>query len=95
MLQEVMTAEQLARYLQLDEQTIYRKVRSGQIPAIRIGKIVRFKKDLIDGWLRLLSLKWSQEKREGLRTWGKKFARSKNLKEKDIERTIYRRRHLK
>ena len=53
MIQEVMTAGQLAKYLQLDEQTVYRKARSGQIPAARIGKTLRFKKDVIDGWLRL------------------------------------------
>ena len=33
MIQEVMTTEQLAKYLQLDEQTVYRKARVGMFLA--------------------------------------------------------------
>lgn len=49
---EVMTVQEVADYLQLNKQTVYRKVRAGQIPAIKIGKVLRFKRDVIDGWLR-------------------------------------------
>ena len=52
-----MTVDELADYLQLNKQTVYRKVRAGQIPAIRIGKVLRFKKEVIDSWLRQNSLR--------------------------------------
>lgn len=93
MIQEVMTTEQLAKYLQLDEQTIYRKARAGQIPAVHIGKTLRFKKDVIDGWLRISSLRWTAKKRQNLRNWAEEFAKEEGLKEKDLERIISRRRH--
>ncbi len=95
MVYEVMTAEQLAKYLQLDEQTIYRKARAGQIPAVHIGKILRFKKDVIDGWLRVSSLNWTSAKREGLRKWAEGFAKAKGLKEEDVDRAISKRRRMK
>lgn len=93
MIQEVMTTEQLAKYLQLDEQTIYRKARAGQIPAVHIGKTLRFKKDVIDGWLRISSLRWTAKKRQNLRSWAEEFAKEEGLKEKDLEIIISRRRH--
>ena len=93
MIPEVMTAEQLARYLQLDEQTVYRKTRAGQIPAVRIGKILRFKKDVIDGWLRLAPLQWSPEKREELRSWAGYFAKIKGIEEENLQRAIHKRRY--
>ena len=93
MIPEVMNVEQLAKYLQLDEQTVYRKAKIGQIPAVHIGKTLRFKKDVVDGWLTMLSLKWSSGKRKELRQWAEAFAREKGLKEEDAERFIYKRRH--
>jgi len=93
MIQEVMTTEQLAKYLQLDEQTIYRKARAGQIPAVHIGKTIRFKKDVIDGWLRISSLKWTAKKRQNLRNWAEDFAKEKGIKEEDLEKAISKRRY--
>lgn len=48
---EVMTIDQLAEYLQLHKQVIYRHVRNKTIPASRIGATLRFKKSVIDAWL--------------------------------------------
>ncbi|MFH1458548.1 MAG: helix-turn-helix domain-containing protein [Candidatus Omnitrophota bacterium] len=93
MIQEVMTTEQLAKYLQLDEQTIYRKARAGQIPAVHIGKTLRFKKEVIDGWLRISSLRWTAKKRQSLRGWAEEFAKEKGLKEEDLEKAISKRRY--
>ena len=89
---DVMTASQLADYLQLDEQTIYRKAKRGEIPVVRIGKTLRFKKDLIDGWLRLSSLQWNIKKRQNLRLWAQGFAKTKGFFQKDVMKTIVRRR---
>ncbi len=89
---DIMTAGQLAKYLQLDEQTVYRKARKGQIPAIRIGKTLRFKKDVIDSWIRLESMQWGNTEREELRSWGKKFAKAKGVKEETLQHFISKRR---
>ena len=34
---EVMTVKQLADYLQIDEQTVYRMARAGKIPAVKVA----------------------------------------------------------
>jgi excisionase family DNA binding protein len=48
---EIMTVEQAAEYLQMDEHTIYKLSRSGKIPAIKIAGQWRFKKEVIDKWI--------------------------------------------
>ncbi|MCK4852475.1 MAG: helix-turn-helix domain-containing protein [Candidatus Omnitrophica bacterium] len=59
-LREIMTVKQLADYLQINELTIYKKVRIGEIPSIKMGRILRFKKEIIDKWLEIES-GWDQE----------------------------------
>jgi len=54
---EVMTVKQVAKYLQMDEHTIYKLARSNQIPSIKIAGQWRFKKDLIDKWIEENSFK--------------------------------------
>ncbi|MBC7233993.1 MAG: helix-turn-helix domain-containing protein [Chloroflexi bacterium] len=61
---EVMTVKQLADYLQIDEQTVYRMARAGKIPAVKVAGQWRFKKDLIDQWLKKESLKKYKEREE-------------------------------
>ena len=89
---EIMTAKQLAAYLRLDPQTIYKKFRRGEIPGARIGKAVRFKKDVIDAWLRRVSWAWGPEKKEDLRRWAEDFAREKGISEDDVSRAVASRR---
>jgi excisionase family DNA binding protein len=48
---EVMTVEQLAEYLQMHPQVLYRHIKRGNIPASRIGKTLRFKRSVVDRWL--------------------------------------------
>ncbi len=48
---EVMTIDQVAEYLQLHKQVVYRHVRNKTIPASRIGATLRFKRSIIDSWL--------------------------------------------
>jgi excisionase family DNA binding protein len=49
---EIMTAQELARYLRLAEATIYKLAQEGKIPAVKVGRTWRFKKELIDDWFR-------------------------------------------
>ncbi|MGE4232229.1 MAG: helix-turn-helix domain-containing protein [Bacteriovoracia bacterium] len=47
----LLTVEELAKYLKVKPDTIYKKVRKGELPAIKLGKLVRFPKELIDEWV--------------------------------------------
>lgn len=49
---KALTVAELAEYLGLAKDTVYRKVKAGEIPGVRIGRIWRFPQDLIDEWLR-------------------------------------------
>jgi len=81
-----MTAKQLAGYLQLNELTIYKKVRLGEIPVVKIGRALRFKKDVIDKWLEIES-GWDQEFETLLRR-SQEFGKRAEITEKKIQRTI-------
>ena len=48
---EIMTVKQIAEYLQMDEHTIYKLARTGQIPSLKIAGQWRFKRDVIDKWI--------------------------------------------
>ena len=47
----IMTTKELSRYLKLNEITICKNAATGKIPAIRIGKLWIFDKDVIDNWI--------------------------------------------
>jgi excisionase family DNA binding protein len=47
-----MTTSEVAEYLRSAEATIYNLAQTGEIPAVKVGRTWRFKKDLIDKWLR-------------------------------------------
>ena len=48
----IMTVKDVADYLRMSEAKIYRLVRNGELPVVRIGKTWRFRKDLLDEWLK-------------------------------------------
>ncbi|MCY9158062.1 DNA-binding protein [Bacillus licheniformis] len=45
MTQEIMTVSQVAEYLQISEMTTYKLVQEGKIPAFKIGRHWRVKKE--------------------------------------------------
>ena len=49
---DLMTTKELAEYLQLDRMTIYKLLKSGDIPANRVGHQWRFFRSNIDMWIR-------------------------------------------
>jgi excisionase family DNA binding protein len=49
---EIMTAQEVAQYLRLAEATIYKLAQAGEIPAVKVGRTWRFKRQLIDEWFR-------------------------------------------
>jgi excisionase family DNA binding protein len=48
---ELMTVEELGQYLRFTRKTIYRLLKQGGIPAVKIGTKWRFDKARIDRWL--------------------------------------------
>lgn len=49
---DLMTTKELSEYLQLDRMTIYKLLKSGDIPANRVGHQWRFFRSDIDDWIR-------------------------------------------
>ena len=49
---DVLNIDEACEYLKLARSTIYRFTRAGIIPHIRIGRSLRFKKEVLDEWLR-------------------------------------------
>ena len=49
-LDEILTIEEVAKYLKLKPQTIYTWAQSGKIPAAKLGKEWRFSKKILDEW---------------------------------------------
>jgi len=48
---EVMSIEQLSKYLQVSRSTLYVLAREGRLPGQKVGKRWRFHKKAIDDWL--------------------------------------------
>jgi excisionase family DNA binding protein len=46
-----MTIDEIAAYLQVSKETIYKMVQKNQIPASKLGGQWRFNKDTVDTWL--------------------------------------------
>ena len=49
---EIMTVQEVAEYLRLAQATIYKLAQAGEIPAVKVGRTWRFKRELIDEWFR-------------------------------------------
>ena len=47
----LMITSEVATYLKVSTATVYRLVRSKQIPASKVGRQLRFRRDKIDEWL--------------------------------------------
>lgn len=47
----IWTVHDVAEYLRMSEAKIYRLAKEQRLPAVRIGKTWRFRKDLLDEWL--------------------------------------------
>lgn len=56
-----LTTEEVLEYLQVNLRTVYRLIKAGKIPAVRVGRQWRFRKRDIDAWL-------ESQRPRGLRT---------------------------
>ena len=48
---EILTLEEVAEYLRLKPQTIYKWAQEKRIPAVKLGKEWRFRRSIIDRWV--------------------------------------------
>ena len=48
---EIMTVEEVAKYLKLKPQTVYKWAQEGQLPGAKLGKEWRFRRRMIDEWI--------------------------------------------
>lgn len=48
---QIMTLKEVAKYLGLHPISIYRLIKTSDIPAMKIGGQWRFKKEVLDAWL--------------------------------------------
>ena len=46
-----LTTDEVIEYLQVNLRTVYRLIKAGKIPAVRVGRQWRFRKTDIDAWL--------------------------------------------
>jgi len=49
---EVISVKEVAKYLGITPDTVYRMARRGEIPAVRVGRCWRFPKVFIEQWLK-------------------------------------------
>ena len=47
----IMTVDEVAEYLNLHPLTVRRLARDGEIPAFKVGRQWRIKRDLLDRWI--------------------------------------------
>ncbi len=52
MQETLLTINQVAQYLKVDKFTVYRLVAQRKLPAFKVGSQWRFKKKLLEDWLR-------------------------------------------
>lgn len=46
-----LTTEEVLGYLKVNPRTIYRLIRSGELPAVRIGRQWRFRRSDLNDWI--------------------------------------------
>lgn len=49
--QEVLTIDELSKYLKIPKSTVYKLCQESRIPGQKVGRHWRFRKEVIDRWL--------------------------------------------
>ena len=84
---EIMTPEQVADYLQLSKDTVYRYIREGKLTASRLGRNYRVPRENVD--LFLLATSTSEAAREALfNRWESMAERNKGIPFQEVERDV-------
>jgi len=84
---EIMTPEQVADYLQLSKETVYRYIREGKLIASRLGRSYRITDENVE--LFLLATSTSRTAREALfNRWEGVAERNKDIPLDEVERDV-------
>ena len=84
---EIMTPEQVADYLQLSKDTVYRYIREGKLTASRLGRNYRVPRENVD--LFLLATSTSDAAREALfNRWESVAERNKGIPFQEVENDV-------
>jgi excisionase family DNA binding protein len=49
---ELLTTEEVISFLRVNTRTLYRLIRAGDFPAVRVGRQWRFRRTDLEAWLR-------------------------------------------
>ena len=84
---EIMTVEEVAKYLKMKPQTVYKWAQEGRIPGTKLGKEWRFRRRLLDEWIDT-SIALSKGGFELMHQRSLLAVRRQGLTEKDIDRIL-------
>lgn len=84
---EIMTLEEVARYLKVKPQTVYKWAQEGQIPGTKLGKEWRFRKSILDEWIDT-SIVLSKGGFDLLVRSSQQAVRNRSLAAEDLERLL-------
>jgi len=48
----VLTIDELSVYLKIPKSTLYKLIREGKVPSQKVGRHLRFHREVIDEWLK-------------------------------------------
>lgn len=48
---QILTLQEVSKYLKLHKATVYKMAQAGKIPASKVGKVWRFKRARVEAWL--------------------------------------------
>jgi excisionase family DNA binding protein len=65
---KLLTVEEVAAMLKMSRQALYEAVRKGLVPAVRIGRRIRFDLDALETWLECGGSPWSNRRRHAAST---------------------------
>lgn len=85
---DILTLQEVAEYLKVDERTVYRMVKSKQLPAFKVRNQWRFKKEGIDNWIEKSNIVDNKNNKIEVPIVGKISAGLPILAEQNIEGTL-------
>ena len=78
---DILTVKELAEYLRIKPITVYKHVSKGKLPFFKVGSLTRFRKDVIDAWIKSKEIPMDAKRMEEIRLmWAE---HSNNLNEDD------------
>lgn len=85
---DILTLQEVAEYLKVDQRTVYRMLKSKQLPAFKVRNQWRFKKEAIDKWIENSNIGDSKNNKIEVPIIGRISAGLPILAEENIEGTL-------